>query len=478
MVAGAGLAILLLGSSMLNYVISERNTQLFNTRREMARQMAVLDQMVRVQKPPGISSLSGMLQQVVSESNRTVAWAQIVDREGAVIARSDAAAPPAFTVDYVAARIRERRPVFAVRDTKAGKVVVEAFAIRLPAHAFITKFRMSAVKTGPPNTAFVELASFASAGVLAWPARWTLILGVTAGCALLGTLVVLTVRFRAHLSAIRVERQIEIAQQVQRGLLPPSNISPSGFELAAEWQPASNVSGDFYDAFDLRREGESHQGAAFIIGDVAGKDVPAAMLASLIQGAAHSSDWTRSAANHNSATEQLNRLLCERASQERFASLFWGYFDAETGLLHYVNCGHCAPLLFQARTQRILRLTDGGPVLGLLPQARFEQGVQRLEPGDFLVLYSDGIVEAANANGEEFGEHRLIAAVESDPYARSGEIRDRILCAVRKFAGSVILADDQTLLAIRYAGALLPRPEAQAAETVGEVENSREFSRQ
>jgi sigma-B regulation protein RsbU (phosphoserine phosphatase) len=305
---------------------------------------------------------------------------------------------------------------------------------------------------------FVELASFANAGVLAWPVRWTLILGVTAGCALLGALVVLAVRFRTHLSARRVERQIEIASQVQRGLLPAANTSPRDFELAAEWRPASNVSGDFYDAFDLPKSG-----AAFVVGDVSGKDVPAAMLASLIQGTAHASDWTHSAADHNAATEQLNRLLCERASQERFASLFWGYFDAGSGLLRYVNCGHCAPLLFRAGGESVSRLCDGGPVLGLLPQARVEQGVERLEPGDVMVLYSDGVIEAANANGEEFGEHRLIAAVESAMHAETSEIRDRILRSVREFTGSDVLDDDQTLLAIRYTGSAVAALETQAA---------------
>jgi len=162
--------------------------------------------------------------------------------------------------------------------------------------------------------------------------------------------------------------------------------------------------------------------------------------------------WTRSAAEHNQATAQLNRLLCERASQERFASLFWGYFDTQTGLLHYVNCGHCAPLLFRAR-QGVVRLCDGGPVLGLLPSAGFEQGVERLEQGDILVMYSDGIVEAANASGEEFGEHRLIAAIESSLGDGPDAIRDRILQEVRMFTASDRLEDDQTLLAIRYTGA-------------------------
>jgi serine phosphatase RsbU (regulator of sigma subunit) len=465
MLMGAGLAILLLASSVINYVVSERANVVFNTRREMARDMTALEQLVRAQRP-GAASLSGVLEQAVRASNGTLAWAQILDRDGSVIARSDAAAAPAFTVDYVASRIRDRRPVFAVRDTRAGKVVVEAFPIRLPSYASAASFRTVALKSGAGNMAFVELASFANAGILGWPARWTLILGVTGGCALLGALVVLAVRFRSHLSARRVEHQMEIARQVQRGLLPAANTSPKDFVCAAEWRPASNVSGDFYDAFDIA-EPRHEQRAAFVLGDVSGKDVPAAMLASLIQGTAHASDWTRSTANHNAATEQLNRLLCERASQERFASLFWGYFDARTGLLHYVNCGHCAPLLFRANGAGVTRLSDGGPVLGLLPRARFEPGVERLEQGDVLVLYSDGVVEAANSSGEEFGEDRLIAAVESglksSAHADPGQIRDRILRSVRAFTGSDVLADDQTLLAIRYTGAGVAALEPRAA---------------
>jgi len=100
-------------------------------------------------------------------------------------------------------------------------------------------------------------------------------------------------------------------------------------------------------------------------------------------------------------------------------------------------------------------------VLGLLPRARFEQGVERLEQGDVLVLYSDGVVEAANAKGEEFGEDRLIAAVE--PAADPREIRDSILRAVRAFTGSDVLADDQTLLAIRYTGTSAGALQMQAA---------------
>jgi hypothetical protein len=142
---GAGLAILLLASTVLNYVISSRTTSLSTTRREMAREMAALDTLVRAQKPDN-TSLSRMLDQMVQESQGRLAWAQMVNAEGAVIAHSTAAAAPAFTVEYVASRIRERRPVFAVRDTSAGKVVVEAFAIRLPA-ASAESFKVVAFKS-------------------------------------------------------------------------------------------------------------------------------------------------------------------------------------------------------------------------------------------------------------------------------------------------------------------------------------------
>ncbi len=466
--AGAGVAILLLASSVFNYAIFSHGTALRNTRREMARQMSALDQVVRGQKPDA-ATLSLVLDQAVKKSSGRLAWAQMLDSEGFVIARSSAAAAPAFSVEYAASRMRERHPVFTVRDTGAGQLVVEAFPIRLPSSSSPEPEPLKlAAYSGPANgtaprgsLAFVELASLTSSGAVAWPIRWTLILGVTAGLALLGALTVLMLRFRAHLSAQSAEHQMEIARQVQRGLLPAASAAPRDFELAAEWRPAADVSGDFYDAFDL-----PGNGAAFVLGDVSGKDVPAAMLASVMQGTVHATAWTRSAAGHNSATEELNRLLCERASGERFASLFWGYFDARTERLHYVNCGHCAPLLFRAREENVRRLCDGGPVLGLLPQARFEQGVERLEAGDTLLLYSDGVVEAANASGEEFGEHRLIAAVESCVQGEPGdpeEIRDRILRSVRAFTGSDVLADDQTLLAIRYTGNTVAVLQDQAA---------------
>lgn len=450
--SGAALAILLLGSSVVNYVSYTRFAALRTTRLAMARQVATVSQLI---KSEPAADLSPLLDRMVEHNSGGLVWIQLLDRQGAVIARSSAAAAPAFEASYVTARLRDRQPIFTVRQTSTGAVVVEAFPIRLPAPAAsssdLTLVSLNRVSV-PGTTGFLELASVAnSAAFVAWPARWSLILGTTAGVALLGALIVLSIRSRQHRAVQRAELQMDIAREVQYGLLPPAAMTVRDFQLATGWQPAGSVSGDFYDVIDI-----PEKGAAFVFGDVSGKDVPAAMLASLIQGTVRATAWTRSAAEHTQATRQVNQLLCERASQERFASLFWGYFDMQSGMLHYVNCGHCAPLLFRAR-QGVVRLSDGGPVLGLLPNAVFEQGVERLEQGDVLVLYSDGIVEAANANGEEFGEYRLIAAIESSLDAGPDAIRDRILQEVRAFTAGDRLEDDQTLLAIQYKGAIHAR---------------------
>ena len=110
------------------------------------------------------------------------------------------------------------------------------------------------------------------------------------------------------------------------------------------------------------------------------------------------SAWTESRRQHQQATAELNRLLSERASAERFASLFWGYIEGST--LRYINVGHLSTILARANRPVCLQLDVGGPVLGLLPSAHYETGSVELEPGDLLVLYSDGLVEAANAQDE------------------------------------------------------------------------------
>ena len=132
-------------------------------------------------------------------------------------------------------------------------------------------------------------------------------------------------------------------------------------------------------------------------------------------------------------------MLCERLSGARYSTLFfWSYYDPASQRLSYINAGHCPPLLLQTRNGEtaIHRLEEGGPVLGLLTAAKYSQGTATLAPGDLLVLYSDGVDEAMNAAGEEFGQERLLDVVERYKTESAETIRREIVAAVRNFVGT------------------------------------------
>jgi sigma-B regulation protein RsbU (phosphoserine phosphatase) len=158
----------------------------------------------------------------------------------------------------------------------------------------------------------------------------------------------------------------------------------------------------------------------------------------------------------------MNRLLCEHAAEDRYATMFWGHYQPSPtgiGTLRYVNAGHPPPLL--VREGVVTRLEEGGPVLGLLPAATYEQGSVSFADGDLLVLYSDGIIEAANAQNEEFGMDRLSEIVARAGNLSADALRGQILEAVRTFSQGE-LADDRTLLILRREPAPRTAPATQA----------------
>jgi sigma-B regulation protein RsbU (phosphoserine phosphatase) len=295
----------------------------------------------------------------------------------------------------------------------------------------------------------LEIARYLdSANAPLWGLRRSLIINFSAALALLASLGLIAWRFRAYLAGQRLERQLAIARQVQEDLLPAGRPIAESFDIAASCQPASQVGGDLYDTFPTPAGGH-----ALVLGDVSGKGVPAALLMGVLHGAVRSSSWTDSVSAHLEATRRLNQLLCEHASRERFASLFWGYFEPRTGRFHYVNAGHCPPVVVRADGLEPVTLDEGGPVLGLLPGVDFRQGSIALEPGDTLILYSDGVVETAAAGGDMFGEERLAEALAGAARLDAGEVRDSILDRLAAFAPGSELADDRTLLVARYTGA-------------------------
>jgi sigma-B regulation protein RsbU (phosphoserine phosphatase) len=280
-----------------------------------------------------------------------------------------------------------------------------------------------------------------------WPLRRNLILNCMAGGALLLALITMRLRFRSYLRGRRLESEVEIARTVQRALLPSRSAAPPSLTAASDCIPASDIGGDIHDLFQTQ-DGR----VAIVCGDVSGKGIPAALLMGVLHGAIRSMDWTASRSSHEAATGRLNRMLCERASDARFATLFWAYYDERCERLSYVNAGHCPPLLVRQwrDSVEVRSLDDGGPVLGLLPSARYEQSQTDLCPGDLLVLYSDGVVEATNSTREEFGEERLRAVLTQNAHCTAEQVRAAVLEAVAAFAGSAGFEDDLTIMAIRF----------------------------
>ena len=275
-----------------------------------------------------------------------------------------------------------------------------------------------------------------------------LILGVSASLVLMGSLIFIAVRFNRYVRGQQIEGQLDLARRVQTDMLPVRSKTLGRIDFAADCIPAWDVGGDFCDVFSM-----GGGRIAFVLGDVSGKGISAALLMALIHGAIQSISWARSSTDHEQASRSLNALLCRKTATERFSSLFWGYFEPEGSVLRYVNAGHPPPLLFRRGADGeidVLKLECGGPVLGLLPEGQYQQGEQRIVATDLLVTFSDGIVEAPNSAYEDFGEQRLIDVIRQSWSESPEAIRDAVLSEIRGFIKDTPVADDQTLIVVRF----------------------------
>ncbi|MGH9411686.1 MAG: PP2C family protein-serine/threonine phosphatase [Vicinamibacterales bacterium] len=245
-------------------------------------------------------------------------------------------------------------------------------------------------------------------------------------------------RARRRASAAE-HREVSEALQIQQRLLPGEMPQLPGWTLAASWQPASGVGGD---CFDTIRFGESRLGLS--IADVVGKGIPAALLMSNLQAAVRA--FATEAANPAAICQQVNRILCGNISEGRFISFFYCLFDAVSGALAYCNAGHYLPMVVRA-SGAVDRLLLGGPVLGVIADASYEQAQITLEAGDRVVLFTDGITEARSSADEEFGEDRLLEAAVVNRHLNAHDLRAELAAAVDAFTGGR-LTDDATLIVL------------------------------
>ena len=239
----------------------------------------------------------------------------------------------------------------------------------------------------------------------------------------------------------RQERDFEEARLIQRGLLPTAFPQIAGIDVAVSWQPADGVGGDCFDTIGF--------GSAIgvSVADIAGKGLPAALLMSNLQAAVRA--FALDAAAPASICASVNRLLCRNMAPGRFATFCYARIDAAARRLVYSNAGHNPPLHI-AGNGTLTPMNVGGMVLGVFPDIKYEQAELALGSGDRLVFYTDGITEARDEAGDEFGDERLMA-VAADLRARPAEaMKTALLDEVNRFTGGRF-EDDATLIVVGVA---------------------------
>ncbi len=248
--------------------------------------------------------------------------------------------------------------------------------------------------------------------------------------------------YREAAEKAKLEHELKIAAAIQQGLMPAPERSGPFYQGAGTTVPCRAIGGDFFEYADL-----PDNRVGFALGDVSGKGAPAALLTAIIQGMfTVQSGATASPAD---TLGHINRGLVRRAVESKFVTMFYASLGAD-GTLQYCNGGHNAPFL--VRADGVQRLEKGGMILGMFEFAPYEEDAVRLQPGDTVVVFSDGVSEAANTAGDEFGDERIQAFLESHRGAAPAELRDGLVARVREFAGEAPQGDDITVLVVRYAG--------------------------
>jgi phosphoserine phosphatase RsbU/P len=240
----------------------------------------------------------------------------------------------------------------------------------------------------------------------------------------------------------KLDQELKVAAAIQQSLLPPASRDGAFFTTAGASIPCRAVGGDFFDYVDLAT-GQF----GFILGDVAGKGSPAALLAAAALGM-----FGAEATYQPSAAPllvRLNRGLFRRSIEARFLTTFYGILGTD-GSLTYSNGGHNAPVLLTNNSVR--RLETGGVVLGLFEHASYEEETVSLNRGDVIIAFSDGVSEALNESGDEFTDERLLESIAAHQGKAPQELLDGVVAAVRAFCGGATQSDDMTIVIVRYNG--------------------------
>jgi serine phosphatase RsbU (regulator of sigma subunit) len=456
---GATLAVTMLVQTVIGYRYVSSNLLLQEARREGERVVRQIEEGVRTSGARDQAAIAGVVDEVWRQMDGQVAWLVVSDGRNDVVA-ARGRDRLSFSRSDLQRAAEVRQPAMRFGTLNGERVAVGAFFCRCWAGPsrestrvmlFNASYQEGAAappaSAGPPSPTIVEVALFPSALPASF-ARVRRHAAINAGTALalLVALVALAFRFRSYLRARQFEAQLESARQVQRDLVPcTQDPHIPGVEVSADYTPASHVGGDLVDVVTL-----PGGRVGFMLGDVSGKGISAALLMGLVQGAMNASAAELAEDHPEYAAARLNELLIAKSPNGRFTSLFWATFDPETARLRYLNAGHPPAFLIRAATGSAEPLVAGGPVLGVIPGAAYESASVDVGIGDLLVVYSDGIAEACNAADEEFGSGRIAATAAENATASTRGICDALLAEVGRFDAPGQAHDDRTLLVVRF----------------------------
>jgi serine phosphatase RsbU (regulator of sigma subunit) len=239
----------------------------------------------------------------------------------------------------------------------------------------------------------------------------------------------------------RLEREYQLAREIQQTFLPGMLPELSGWNMDVRWRTARQVGGDFYDVFEL-----PGGRLGLVSADVSDKGMPAALYMTVTRTLIRAS--VNELESPARVLEHVNDLLLMNSQNGMFVTTFYGILDPRSGRLIYANAGHNLPLVLRPAMHAAEPLAKGGTVLGALEHIRLEDHSVEIEPGECLLLYTDGVTESFTPEGEAYGEERLIAALAEAAFGSSGELLNQIDITLTEWRAGAPPSDDMTLLAL------------------------------
>jgi sigma-B regulation protein RsbU (phosphoserine phosphatase) len=244
-----------------------------------------------------------------------------------------------------------------------------------------------------------------------------------------------------------MKRDLQIAREIQMWLLPANPPPVPGLQIAFATRPANTVAGDYYDVFRRPSADGAAESYLLAVADVAGKSIPAALLMATFQASLKTLSATPSSLRE--LVERMNHYACTNSqSGLRFTTAFISEYAPATRTLTYINAGHNVPLLRRADAA-FERLQAGGLPLGIQDGAAYESGELTLNPGDYLLIFTDGVVEAVNGHDQEYGEERLKVVFQAGADVEPSKLLSRIMVDVDLFVGSAPQHDDVTCMLVK-----------------------------